>query len=289
MRLRSLLFVPGDSEKKFAKVQHCSADALILDLEDSVAPERKSYARDHVASLLDSGSMPPWSFFVRPNPLESGLTAADLAAVVKPGLKGLLIPKANGAHDVAIIASSLDALESKAGMEPGSVKIAVVATETPLAMFNLGSYTPPHPRLAALTWGAEDLGAAVGATDNKEADGSWTSPYQMARNLCLFAAASAGVLPIDTLYANFRDPEGLEADCRRARRDGFLGRIAIHPDQVDIINRCFTPSDTEIAFARRIVEAFAANPDAGTLGIDGKMVDIPHLKAAQKTLAASEN
>lgn len=289
MKLRSLLFVPGDSEKKFAKVQDCTADTLILDLEDSVAPERKAYARDHVSALLDSGGTPPWSFFVRPNPLESGLTAQDLAAVVKPGLKGLLIPKANGAHDVEIIASSLDALESKAGMEPGSVKIAVVATETPLAMFNLASYTPAHPRLVALTWGAEDLGAAVGATDNKEADGSWSSPYQLARNLCLFAAASAGVLPIDTLYANFRDPEGLEADCRRARRDGFLGRIAIHPDQVDVINRCFTPSDAEIAFARRIVEVFAANPGAGTLGIDGKMYDIPHLKAAQKTLAASEN
>jgi citrate lyase subunit beta/citryl-CoA lyase len=286
MRLRSLLFVPGDSEKKFAKVRDCAADALILDLEDAVAPERKLYARDHVASLLDAGSTPDWSFFVRPNPLDSGMMAEDLAAVVKPGLKGLLIPKANGGADIAEIGRMIDPLEAAAGMEAGSVKIAVVATETPLAMFNLGSYTPAHPRLVALTWGAEDLGAAVGATDNKEADGSWTSPYRLARNLCLFAAASAGVLPIDTLYANFRDPEGLEADCRRARRDGFLGRIAIHPDQVDIINRCFTPSDAEIAFARRIVEAFAANPGAGTLGIDGKMVDIPHLKAAQKTLAS---
>ena len=155
-------------------------------------------------------------------------------------------------------------------------------------MFNLGSYTPAHPRLVALTWGAEDLAAAIGRDVNKEDDGSWTSPYQMARNMCLFAAASAGVLPLDTLYANFRDPEGLGADCRRARRDGFLGRIAIHPDQVDIINRCFTPSEAEIAEARMIVDAFAAQPDAGTLGIDGKMFDIPHLKAAQKTLAALE-
>jgi citrate lyase subunit beta/citryl-CoA lyase len=176
-----------------------------------------------------------------------------------------------------------------AGMESGSVKIAVVATETPLAMFNLGSYTPAHPRLVALTWGAEDLAAAIGATDNKEANGSWTSPYQLARNMCLFAAASADVLPIDTLYANFRDHEGLEVDCRRARRDGFLGRIAIHPDQVETINRCFSPSEEEVEFARRIVQAFAENPSAGTLGIDGKMVDIPHLKAAQKTLAALEN
>jgi citrate lyase subunit beta / citryl-CoA lyase len=286
MRLRSMLFVPGDSEKKFAKVSGGNADALILDLEDSVAPERKPYARDHVAGLLEMGDTPDWSFFVRPNPLDSGMMADDLAAVVKPGLKGVLIPKANGGADIAEIGRMLDPLEAAAGMESGSVKITVVATETPLAMFNLGSYTPAHPRLVALTWGAEDLAAAIGATNNKEADGSWTSPYQMARNLVLFAASSAGVLPLDTLYANFRDAEGLEADCRRARRDGFLGRIAIHPDQVDIINRCFTPSEEEIAFARRIVEAFAANPGTGTLGIDGKMVDIPHLKAAQKTLAS---
>jgi citrate lyase subunit beta / citryl-CoA lyase len=286
MRLRSLLFVPGDSEKKFAKASGIGADALILDLEDSVAPEQKALARSMVSELLDAPSDRDWSFFVRPNPLDSGMIEDDLAAVVKPGLNGLLIPKANCAADIAEIAAMLDRLEAAAGMANGTVKIAVVATETPLAMFNLGSYTPPHPRLVALTWGAEDLAAAIGATDNKEADGNWTSPYQLARNLCLFASASAGVLPIDTLYANFRDPEGLEADCRRARRDGFLGRIAIHPDQVAIINRAFTPSEDEIAFARRIVEAFAANPGAGTLGIDGKMVDIPHLKAAQKTLAS---
>lgn len=288
MRLRSLLFVPGDSEKKFAKASAGAADALILDLEDSVAPERKPFARDHVASLLSASMAPAWSFFVRPNPLDSGMMDSDLAAVVRPGLKGLLIPKANGGQDIAAIGAKLDRLEAEAGMAPGTVKIAVVATETPQAMFNLGSYTPAHPRLVGLTWGAEDLGAAIGATDNKEADGSWTQPYLVARAMCLFAAASAGVLPIDTLYANFKDPEGLEADCRRARRDGFLGRIAIHPDQVETINRCFTPSDEEVAFARRIVDAFAANPGAGTLGIDGKMVDIPHFKAAQKTLAALE-
>lgn len=289
MRLRSLLFVPGDSAKKFAKASGIGADALILDLEDSVAPDQKPLARAMVSALLDVQQERPWSFFVRPNPLDSGMIEDELAAVVKPGLDGLLIPKANGAADIARIGAMLDRLEAAAGMALGTVKIAVVATETPLAMFNLGSYTPAHPRLVGLTWGAEDLAAAIGATDNKEANGSWTAPYQMARNLCLFAAASAEVLPIDTLYANFRDPEGLEADCRRARRDGFLGRIAIHPDQVAIINRCFTPSEAEIAFARRIVDAFAANPQAGTLGIDGKMVDIPHLKAAQKTLAALEN
>ena len=171
-------------------------------------------------------------------------------------------------------------------MPLGSVKMAVVATETAKAMFALRTYAPAHPRLVALTWGAEDLSAALGATDNKEPDGAWTFPYQVARAQCLFAASAAEVAPIDTIHADFRDLEGLERDCRRSRRDGFLGRMAIHPDQVATINRCYAPSEAEIAHARRIVEAFAANPGAGTIGVDGKMVDIPHLKAAQKTLAS---
>jgi citrate lyase subunit beta / citryl-CoA lyase len=198
----------------------------------------------------------------------------------------LLIPKTNGAADVERIAHYLDALEAKSGMAPGAVKLAIVATETAKAMFALGSYAPAHSRLVGLTWGAEDLSAAVGATDNKEAGGAWTFPYEVARAQCLFAASAAEVAPIDTLYADFRDAEGLERDCRRSRRDGFTGRIAIHPDQVAAINRCYAPSEAEIAHARKIIAAFAANPGAGTLGVDGKMVDIPHLKAAQKTLAS---
>ena len=289
MRLRSLLFVPGNSERKFAKARGAGADVLILDLEDSVAPSQKDMARATVARLLDDPAPRAWRFFVRPNPFDTGLTLADLAAVVRPGLDGLLIPKADGARDVERIGHYLDALEAKAGMTPGIVKIAVVATETPAAMFALGSYAPAHPRLVGLTWGAEDLAAAIGATSNKEDDGSWTRPYQQARSLCLYAAANAGVAPIDTLFADYRDTPGLERDCRRARRDGFTGRIAIHPDQVETINRCFSPSEAELATARRIVEAFAAQPDAGTLGIDGKMVDIPHLKAAQRTLAAIDD
>jgi citrate lyase subunit beta/citryl-CoA lyase len=287
MRLRSLLFVPGDSERKFAKGRAAGADVLILDLEDAVAPSMKEAARGMVTGWLGEADAVEASLFVRVNPLDTGLTADDLAAVVRPGLSGILVPKANGAQDVATIAGMIDPLEAAAGMAPGSVKIMVVSTETPQAMFALGSYTPPHPRLVGLTWGAEDLAAAIGATANKEADGQWTEPYRLARSLCLFAAASAGVVPVDTLYADFRDAAGLEGDCRRARRDGFLGRIAIHPDQVETINRCFSPSAEEIAEARKIVDAFAANPDAGTLGIDGKMYDIPHLKAALKTLAAA--
>ena len=286
MRLRSLLFVPGDSERKFAKARESGADALILDLEDSVAPPQKDAARAIVSRLLEDETPRDWAFFVRVNALDTGLTLGDLAAVVTSGLDALLIPKTNGAADIERIGHYLDALEAKAGMNPGTVKLAIVATETAKAMFALGSYAPAHPRLVGMTWGAEDLSAALGATDNKEPDGAWTFPYQAARAQCLFAASAAEVAPLDTLYVDFRDPEGLERDCRRSRRDGFTGRIAIHPDQIATINRCYAPSEAEIAHARRIVEAFAANPGAGTLGIDGKMVDIPHLKAARKTLAS---
>jgi citrate lyase subunit beta/citryl-CoA lyase len=286
MRLRSLLFVPGDSERKFAKARGCGADALILDLEDSVAPSRKPAARTIVGRLIEDQAARDWALFVRINALDTGLTLDDLCAVVKPGLDALLIPKANGAAEVDLIAHYLDALEAKAGMVPGSVKLAIVATETAKAMFALGSYAPAHPRLVGLTWGAEDLSAELGATENKETDGAWTFPYSVARAQCLFAASAAGVAPLDTLYVDFRDADGLERDCRRSRRDGFTGRIAIHPDQVATINRCYAPSEAEIAHARKIVAAFAAQPDAGTLGVDGKMVDIPHLKAAQKTLAS---
>lgn len=286
MRLRSLLFVPGDSDRKFAKASGTGADALILDLEDAVAPTRKDEARALVAGMLDDCGPRDWSFFVRVNPFDTGLTLADLAAVVKPGLDGLLIPKADSVADIVRIGHYLDALEQRAGVAVGTVKLAVVATETPASVFALGGYAPAHPRLVGLTWGAEDLGAAVGATARREEGGRWTAPYEQVRTLCLFAAAAAGVAPIDTLYADFRDAEGLEADCRRARRDGFTGRLAIHPDQVATINRTFSPSDDEIAEARRIIAAFAAQPDAGTLGIDGRMYDRPHLKAAERTLAA---
>lgn len=288
MRLRSLLFVPGDSEKKFARASAGAADALILDLEDAVAPSRKAEARALVADLIARERVGHWRCFVRVNALDTGMTIEDLAAVVCPGLDGLLIPKVNGAHDVDRIGHYLDALEVRAGMAPGTVRIAIVSTETPAAMFALGSYAPAHPRLAALTWGAEDLAAAIGATANKEIGGEWTFPYQVARAQCLFAASAAAVAPIDTLFADYRDFDGLEADCLRSRRDGFTGRIAIHPDQVDTINRCFSPSADDVDHARRVIAAFANAPDAGTIGIDGRMYDIPHLKNARRTLAAAD-
>jgi citrate lyase subunit beta / citryl-CoA lyase len=285
MKLRSLLFVPADSERKFAKADTIGADALILDLEDSVAPPRKTLARGMVKDLL--GARRDWAFLVRVNPLGSGLTLGDLAAVVRPGLDGILIPKVNGMADIELISNYLDALEVAAGVAPGHVKLLVVATETPAAMVGFASYATPNARLAAMTWGAEDLGAALGALSNKEANGDWTFPYQVARAQCLFAAGAAGVLPLDTLYADFRDSKGLAESCRIARRDGFVGRIAIHPDQIATINECFTPSEADLAHARRVVAAFAAQPDAGTLGIDGKMYDMPHLIAAKRALASA--
>ncbi|MFP1644684.1 HpcH/HpaI aldolase/citrate lyase family protein [Pontitalea aquivivens] len=287
MKLTSLLFVPADSDKKFAKAQETGADGLIVDLEDSVAPAYKAAVRQMVAGWIDATAGRNWGFWVRVNAFDTGLTMDDLAAVVRPGLDGIVLPKANGAQDVTRLGHCLDALEAKAGMAQGSVKIIVVATETAQAMFNLGSYAPAHPRLAALTWGAEDLSAVVGSTANKDASGDWSQPYQLARSLCLMAAAAAEVPALDTLYADFRNEEGLEAACRISRRDGFVGRLAIHPAQVAGINRAFAPSDADLALARQIVEAFEANPDLGTIGIDGKMYDIPHLKQARRTLAAA--
>jgi citrate lyase subunit beta/citryl-CoA lyase len=285
MKLRSLLFVPADSERKLQKASSIGADALILDLEDSVAPPRKALAREMVKNLL-GGPPRDWAFLVRINPLDSGLALADLAAVVRPGLDGVLIPKVNGIRDVELISNYVDVLEIAAGVTPGHVKLLVVATETPAAMIGFASYATPSPRLIAMTWGAEDLGAALGALSNKETDGSWTFPYQVARAQCLFAAGAAGAMALDTLYGDFKDQEGLAASCRIARRDGFVGRIAIHPNQVATINECFTPSDADLTHARRVVAAFAAQPDAGTLGIDGKMYDMPHLIAAKRALAS---
>lgn len=285
MKLRSLLFVPADSERKFAKATTVGADALILDLEDSVAPSRKAFARDAVRQLLKDEAR-DWSFLVRINPFGTGLTLEDLAAVVRPGLDGILIPKVDGIEDVDLVSHYVDALEVAAGIAPGHVKLLVVATETPAAMIGFNGYARRNRRLAAMTWGAEDLSAALGAITPREADGGWTFPYQVARAQCLFAAGAAGAAALETLYVNFKDQAGLAESCKLARRDGFVGRIAIHPDQVATINACFTPSDADIAHARRVVAAFAAQPDVGTVGIDGKMYDIPHLVAARRTLAS---
>lgn len=272
-RLRSLLFVPGDRPDRMEKALGSGADALILDLEDSVAPEAKPAARAAVAAFLARER--PVPLWVRINPLDGGLAGDDLAAVMPARPDGIVLPKAEGA-------ASLRALDAKL---QGAVAILPIATETPAAIFALGSYGGVTDRLAGLTWGAEDLPAAIGAATSRAADGSYTPPYQLARSLTLFGAHAAGVPAIETVYPDFRDLGGLAAYAARGRRDGFSGMMAIHPAQVPVINAAFTPSDEEVAHARRVVAAFAAAPGAGALNLDGRMIDAPHLKAARALLA----
>lgn len=285
MSLRSFLFVPGDSEKKLGKAAESGADALILDLEDSVAPDRKPIAREMVAEYLAArpGQTGP-ELWVRMNPLaEGGLD--DLVAVVRAGPAGIMVPKPDGPADLIRISHVLDALERRDGVATPA-RLLPVATETARAPFALSAYADAGlARLWGMTWGAEDLSSAIGARTNKGPDGSWAPTYRMVRSLCLLAAKSAGVEAIETLYADFRNEAGLIADCREAAREGFTGRIAIHPAQVAAINAAFTPSAEEVAHATRVVEAFGASPGIGVVGLDGKMLDIPHLKQAQRVLA----
>ena len=286
--LRSLLFVPGDSDKKLAKVPSCGADAVILDLEDAVAPANKAAARDRVADFLrafDRAAAGAPELWVRINPLDSGLAESDLAAIVPAAPHGIVQPKPDGPADVAKVSSLLDHMELAHGLQPGSIGIIPVASETAIAPFRLGDYASAGlTRLRAITWGAEDLSAALGATGNRGPDGEWLFTYRLVRSLTLMAAHAAGVPAIETLHADFKDEAGLLASSRQARAEGFSGRLAIHPAQVGPINAGFTPSEEEVAFAHRVVAAFEAEPDAGTVGIDGKMYDIPHLKAARRTL-----
>jgi citrate lyase subunit beta/citryl-CoA lyase len=271
---RSYLFVPADSERKMKKAAQAGADALILDLEDSVAPEARPAAREQCRDFLGRGH----DCWVRINPLDSDDAAADLEAVMPAKPAGIVLPKACGGDDVAKLAALLDKHDA-----PGT-GILPICTETPAAVFALGSIAGSSSRLAALTWGAEDLSAAVGASANRGEDGAWLPPYELARSLCLFAANAAEVPAIDTVYTDFRDEEGLASYAANARRDGFSGMLAIHPAQVDVINRAFIPSAAELERAERIVALFAENPGAGTLGMDGQMLDKPHLKQAERIL-----
>jgi citrate lyase subunit beta/citryl-CoA lyase len=289
MRLRSLLFVPGDSERKLAKSAAAKADVLILDLEDSVAPSQKQIARERVAAhLKNSAGRGATQLWVRINPVELPEAMTDLAAVMAAAPDGIIQPKTRSPDDLIRLSHYLDAFEAQHGLKPGSTKILPVATETPQAIFAIGGFARCGNRLAGLTWGAEDLSTAVGAITNKQDDGGWSPPYQLARSLCLFGAHAAGVPAIDTLFADIRDAAGLRAACGLARRDGFSGKIAIHPDQVAVINECFTPSAAELAHARRIVALFEANPGVGTLAMDGQMLDIPHLRQAERITAQAD-
>lgn len=291
MALRSLLFIPGDSEKKLAKGDGAGADALILDIEDSVAPANKPIARERIAAYLaerprDKRASRLW---VRINPLDSGLALADLATIVAADPDGVMLPKPDGPADLLRLSHYLDALEQQAGIAAGSIGVLPVASETAASAFRLGDYGAAGlARLTGITWGAEDLSAALGASTNRDETGEWAFTYRLVRSLTLLAAHAAGAQAIDTLYVDFRDEEGLRASCRAARAEGFTGRLAIHPAQVAAINECFLPSQAEIEHARRVIAAFDAAPGAGTIGLDGKMIDIPHLKQARAVLAQAE-
>ena len=278
-RLRSLLFVPGDRPERMRKALASGADALILDLEDSVAIGAKAGAREEVAAFLKEAADSEVMLFVRVNPLDGGLTDADLDAVIEGRPAGIMLPKAEGAASIR----DMDQRLRQRGDD--RVLILPIATETPKAIFRLGEYGDVPDRLAGLTWGAEDLPAAIGALSARHADGSYTPPYEIARALTLFAACAADVPSIETVYPAIRDLDGLAAYAQRGARDGFLGMMAVHPDQVPVINAAFTPSEEEIARAQAVVDAFASNPGAGVLTLDGKMIDRPHLKKAQALLA----
>lgn len=274
MKFRSILFVPADRPERFEKAMNSAADALILDFEDSVSPEKKTFARDAVKEFLKSHHSKPIA--VRINPLTSDFVEDDLMALEGVEPDGLLLPKAEGGKDIKTLE------DRYRGQCP---PILPVATETPAAIFELGSFRDVSVHLMGVTWGAEDLPAAIGASTSREPDGRYTSPYVLARNLTLFAAHAANVPAIETVYPDIKDKDGLARYAQTGRRDGFSGMMAIHPAQCAIINDAFTPDAEEIAHARVIVDAFAANPGVGVLKMDGKMIDAPHLKQAQRILS----
>jgi citrate lyase subunit beta/citryl-CoA lyase len=291
MILRSLLFIPGDSDKKLAKGDESGADAIILDLEDAVAFDNKILAREKVIAYLKArpAEERKVKIFVRVNPLGSEFCTEDIAFVVAGQPDGIMQPKAETPQDVFTMSEMIAKAEKQAGIAAGAVKILPLTTETAQSPFHLGEYASTDlPRMIGMSWGAEDLSAALGASTNLDDSGQLAFTYKMVRSMMLMAARACNVLPIETLYANFRDSEGLAASCRAARSEGFVGRLAIHPSQVAIINEGFSPSAAEIAFAERVVAAFAANPGVGTVGLDGKMLDVPHLKQAQQTLALAQ-
>ena len=288
MIIRSWLFVPGDSERKLAKGGENPADALILDLEDSVADSRQEIAREMVRDyLLARPDRSRQQLWVRVNPLDTDLSLPDLAAVMPGAPDGIVLPKVYSADDVNTMANYLSALEAREGIELGSTKIHCVSTETAASLLTFHTYLENvSNRLVALTWGGEDLAAALGATDNRNPrTGDYDDPYLMAKSLCLATARAIDAQPVGVVFVDFRDLEGLEAECLRDRRAGFFGKIAIHPAQAEVINRAFTPSEEEVAHAQRVIDVFEQNPGLGTVGLDGKMLDMPHLKQARNVMA----
>lgn len=282
--MRSLLFVPGDSEKKLARGMESGADALIIDLEDSVAAGNKETARRLTAEFAATAKAGPL-LYVRVNDLSTGLTDDDLAAVMKAGPAGIMLPKSNSGQDVARLAVRLRVHEAEAGIEDGRTRILPIITETPAGVLAAATYAGASERLSGLTWGAEDLSAEIGAAATRDESGRYTDVFRFARVATILAASAAEVAALDTVFPNFRDEEAFRRDCLEGARDGFTGRMAIHPAQVAVINEVFTPSAEAVAEARAVVDAFAAAGNPGVVGIDGKMYDRPHLKRAERLLA----
>ncbi len=282
MKLRSLLFVPADSPRKLEKALSAGADALILDLEDSVTIENKSAARENIAIWLQAHRQRDFAAYVRINPVTTSYWRTSIS-MLGEYVDGFMLPKAESMRDVLRVSDALD----EDGIS-ADVKILPIITETAASLFRFGTFANGHPRLSGMTWGAEDLAADIGALSNKDSAGNYTGIYTLARTLTLAAAAAAQVAPIDSVQPNFRDVAALEAECRAARRDGFSGKMAIHPDQVPIINAAFTPTIEEIAEAHKIISAFAAQPGAGVIGLEGKMLDKPHLRQALRIIGQSE-
>ncbi|MEQ1498655.1 MAG: CoA ester lyase [Novosphingobium sp.] len=294
MAVRSWLFVPGDSEKKLDKVAGTAADVVILDLEDSVAADNKAKARAmagtwlaaHRPQVTDGKRMGRW---VRINALDSRQWRDDLVAVLPGAPDGIMLPKSAGPESIQQLGAELYELEPRAGLQAGSIRILPLVSETAAAAVSIPSYASASlPRLAGLTWGAEDLSAAIGATRKRDKDGQWTDAFRFARTQTLLTAHARGIMAIDTLHADFADDKGLKRAAEAARADGFAGMLAIHPAQVAIINAAFSPSEDELAEARAIVDAFKSNPDAGTLQIDQRMIDRPHYKLALRVLGLEE-
>lgn len=288
MAMRSWLFVPGDSETKLGKVAGSGADVVIVDLEDAVAPPAKPQARQLARRFLDTH--PPQASaparWVRINPLDTPLWREDLAAVIAGRPDGVMVPKASGPEQLQVLAGELAALEHRTGAAAGSTRILPLVSETPAAALGIADYAgATQPRLAGLTWGAEDLAAAIGAARKRDAQGRWTDTFRFVRAQVLLAAHGRGVMAIDTLHAEFRDLDGLARVAAESYADGFTGMLAIHPSQVPVINSAFTPGDDEIAEAKAIVNAFSAHPGAGALSLDGRMIDQPHLEQARRLLA----
>ncbi len=289
--MRSLLFVPADADPKLDKAMASGADGVIIDLEDSITPERKGHARAAALEYLKAhtGKKDRPRLLVRINGLDTGMTDDDLAAIVpgKPDI--ILFPKAEGGASLAHLDAKLTAQETIAGVDEGAIKVLAQNVESALGLFLAGTFRDVSKRLMGMTWGPEDLSAEIGASANRDASGQLTEPYRIARSMCLFGATAARVPAIETIYANFRDSDGLRRETIESRRDGFTGRLAIHPAQVPVINEVYTPSAAEIEKAKAVIAAFAAQPDAGAVGIDGKMYDRPHLIRAQRLLESAKS